>query len=165
MRRSFAAKNAAQDDKVERGTETIVKYALWMLLLSSLAYAAPCPTGQVKDGNALIQAEQTWAQSLEQSDVATLGCLLADEFEDADPDGKLADRATTLAKAAKHRDVHHVLSDLHPQVQGDFGYIRGQAAAVDAQGKTVAKVRFTDVYVYRDGRWQCVAGHESLISN
>lgn len=144
--------------------ESPVKYALWTLLLSSLAYAAPCPTGQSKDGNALIQAEQTWARSLEQSDTATLGCILADEFEDAGPDGKLADRATTLAKAEEHRAVHHELSDLHPHVQGDFGHIRGQAEAIDASGKTVAKVRFTDVYVYRDGRWQCVAGHESLIS-
>ena len=144
--------------------ESTVKYALWMLLLSSLAHAAPCPTGQGKDGNALIQAEQSWAQSLEQGDTATLGCILADEFEDAGPDGKLANRTTTLAKAAEHRAVHHELSDLHPHVQGDFGYIRGQAAAIDAQGKTVAKVRFTDVYVYRDGRWQCVAGHESMIS-
>jgi predicted amidohydrolase len=48
-------------------------------------------------------------------------------------------------------------------VQGDFGYIRGLAAAVDPQGKVVAKVRFTDVYEYREGRWQCVAGHESML--
>jgi ketosteroid isomerase-like protein len=144
--------------------ENIARYVLGILLLSSLAYAVPCPAGQAKDGSALVHAEQTWARSLEQSDTAMLGCILADEFEDAGPDGKLADRATTLAKAAEHRAVHHELSDLHPHVQGDFGYIRGQAAAVDAEGKTVAKVRFTDVYEYRDGRWQCVAGHESLIS-
>jgi len=142
-----------------------VKYALWMLLLSSLAYASPCPTGQGKNGDALIQAEQTWARSLEHQDTVTLGCILAEEFEDAGPDGKLTDRATTLAKAAEHRAVHHELSDLHPHVQGDFGYIRGTAAAIDAQGKTVAKLRFTDVYEYRNGRWQCVAGHESMIGN
>ena len=141
-----------------------MKYALWILLLCPLADAAPCPTGQAKDGNALIQIEQTWAWSLEQRDTAALGCILADEFEDAGPDGKLTDRATTLAKAAEHRAVHHELSDLRPHVQGDFGYIRGLAAAVDAQGKVVAKVRFTDVYAYRDGRWQCVAGHESMVT-
>ncbi len=141
-----------------------MKSALWMLLLCPLAYAVPCPTGQAKDGNALVQIEQTWARSLEQSDTAALGCILADEFEDAGPDGKLTDRATTLAKAAEHRAVHHELSDLHAHVQGDFGYIRGLAAAVDAQGKTVAKVRFTDVYVYREGRWQCMAGHESMVT-
>jgi hypothetical protein len=141
-----------------------MKSALWMLLLCPLAYAAPCPTGQAKDGNALVQIEQTWAKSLEQSDTAALGCILADEFEDAGPDGKLTDRATTLAKAAEHRAVRHELSDLRAHVQGEAGYIRGLAAAVDARGKTVAKVRFTDVYLYREGRWQCVAGHESMVT-
>ncbi len=114
--------------------------------------------------NVLIQIEQTWARALEQRDTATLNCILADEFEDAGPDGKLTDRATTLAKAAEHPAVHHALSDLHAHVHGDFGYIRGLATATDAQGKIVARVRFTDVYVYREGRWQCVAGHESMLT-
>ena len=141
-----------------------MKYALWLLLLCPVAVAAPCPTGQVKDGNALMQAEQTWARALEQRDTAALACILADEFEDAGPDGSLTSRAVTLAKAADHAAVHHELSDLRAQVRGDFGYIRGLAAAVNAQGKVVAKVRFTDVYVYREGRWQCVAGHESMLA-
>lgn len=141
-----------------------MKYLSCVFLLCSLAYAAPCPTAQAKDGTALVAAEQAWARSLEQQDTATLSCLLADEFEDAGPDGKLSDRATTLAKAGAHRSVHHELSDLHPQVQGEFGYIRGRAAAVDAQGKAVAQVRFTDIYVYRDGRWQCVAGQETMLA-
>lgn len=142
-----------------------MKYALVVTMLSALAYAAPCPAGQARDAPALIQMEQTWARALEQRDAATLACILADEFEDAGPDGKLTDRATTLAKAAEHPAVHHELSELNPHVSGEFGYIRGLAAAIDAQGKVVARVRFTDVYAYREGRWQCVAGHESVVSN
>ena len=142
-----------------------MKYALWAVLLCRLAAAAPCPAGQAKDSNALIQIEQNWASSLEQRDAAVLGCILAEEFEDAGPDGKLTDRAATLAKAASRPAVHHELSELRAHVHGDFGYIRGLATAADAQGKIVAKVRFTDVYVYREGRWQCVAGHESTLSN
>lgn len=141
-----------------------MKYAMWMLLLSALAYAAPCPTAQAKDGDALVQTEQAWARSLEQSDAAALSCILAEEFEDAGPDGKLTDRATTLAKATQHRAVHHELTQMQSHVQGDFGYIRGLATALNAQGKVVAEVRFTDVYAYRDGRWQCVAGHESMLA-
>jgi hypothetical protein len=159
----WQASRAAPMDKLI-GEWNIVKYLFWMLLLCSMAYAEPCPTAQIKDGSALVEAEQTWARSLEHQETAALGCILADEFEDAGPDGNLTDRATTLAKAAEHRAVHHELSDLHPHVQGDFGYIRGQAAAVDAQGKVVARVRFTDVYAFREGRWQCVAGHESIMS-
>ncbi len=135
-----------------------------LLVLCPIAYAAPCPAGQSKDGNALVQNEQAWAKALEQRDPAALGCLLAAEFEDAGPDGTLQDRDATLAKAGKHQPVHHELTEMHAQVHGDFGYIRGLATAVDAQGKVLARVRFTDIYVYRDGRWQAVAAHESMLA-
>ena len=140
-----------------------MKYAWWIVLLCPLAGASPCPKGQVKTGNALMQIEQTWARSLENRDTDALGCILADEFEDAGPDGALTNRAATLAKAADHAAIHHELSELQAHVNGDSGYIRGMAVAVNAEGKLVAKVRFTGVYVYRDERWQCVAGHESIL--
>jgi hypothetical protein len=133
-------------------------------MLCPAAYAAPCPTGQAKDGDALVQNERTWATALEQRDSTTLSCLLATEFEDAGPDGTLQDRDTTLAKAGKHQPVHHELTEMHTQVHGDFGYIRGLATALDATGKVLARVRFTDIYVYRDGRWQAVAAHESMLA-
>jgi len=136
-----------------------------LLLLSAAGYAANCPANEPKNDAALEQIEQRWARSLEQSDTAALDCILAQEFEDAGPDGSLTNRATTLEKAAKHRAVRHELSDLRAHVQGDFGYIRGMAAAIDEQGKVKARVRFTDIYAYRDGRWQCVAGQESLIAD
>lgn len=141
-----------------------MKYVWIVLLLCPIAYAAPCPTTQSKDGSALLQAEQAWAQALEKGDHAALDCILAEEFEDAGPDGSLTNRATTLEKASKPRPVHNELTDLHPQVHGDFGYIRGLATATDPTGKVLARVRFTDVYEYRDGRWQCMAGHESLLA-
>jgi hypothetical protein len=105
-----------------------------------------------------------WAKALEQRDSAALSCLLAAEFEDAGPDGALQDRNTALAKAAQHRPVHNELTEMRTQVQGDFGFIRGLATAADAQGKILARVRFTDIYVYRDGRWQAVAAHESMLA-
>lgn len=27
-------------------------------------------------------------------------------------------------------------------------------------GRPTGKTRFTDIFLYRDGRWQCVAGHD-----
>lgn len=137
-----------------------MKYALCLLLLYPLAYAASCPTGQAKDEAALIDAEQSWARALEKQDVSALACILADEFEDAGPSGFTTGRARTLDRAANHPGIHHELSELHARVYGDFAYIRGVATAKPGRGPT-DRVRFTDVYVYREGRWQCVAGHES----
>jgi Domain of unknown function (DUF4440) len=141
-----------------------MKYAFLVIVMCSVAHATTCPVTQAKDESVLAVAEQKWAQSLESHSTQALGCILAREFEDTGPDGKVTDRAAALAKVAKHSAIHHELSDLQAHVQGDFGYIRGLAAAVDRQGKVAARVRFTDIYVYREGRWQCVAAHESIVA-
>jgi Domain of unknown function (DUF4440) len=93
--------------------------------------------------------------------VAPLGCILADEFEEADFDGSLIDRRAMLASATKPTTVHFELHDLLAQVYGNFAYVRGLGGTRSDDGKFHAKNRFTDIFVYRDGRWQCVAGHES----
>lgn len=131
--------------------------------LLNLMFAPSCPTHQAKDGNALIQIEQSWAQALEVRDADAVGCILADEFQDADPNGQLHGRAETLAQIPHRRPGKNILSELTPHVFGDSGYIRGLATLMDGQGKTVARVRFTDIYVYRDQRWLAVAGQETLL--
>jgi ketosteroid isomerase-like protein len=132
-----------------------------LLLLCSSALGAACPTGQLKDQAALVQIEHLWLQALEQHDVAALGCILADEFEEADSAGALIDRPAMLASAANPGNVHSELSDLHAHVYGDFAYVRGLSVTRSDDGKPPVKNRFTDIFIYRDGRWQCVAGHES----
>jgi ketosteroid isomerase-like protein len=138
-----------------------MKQLLWFLLLCPVSYAASCPTGQTKNEAALVQIEQTWAHALEQGDTSALECILAKDFEEATSTGSVMDRSNMLARAASPGGVHYELSELHAHVYGDFGYIRGLGVAVRENGKPTAKARFTDIFVYRDGRWQCVAGHES----
>jgi ketosteroid isomerase-like protein len=134
-----------------------------LLLLGSLAHGAVCPAGQPKDPAALVEIEHVWLRAAEQNDTAALGCILADEFEEADFAGALIDRAAMLASAAKPGKAEPAVefSDLHARVYGDFAYARGLAVIRRDDGKPPMKSRFTDIFVYRDGRWQCVAGHES----
>lgn len=139
-----------------------MRVAFILMLLCPFAQGAACPAGQSKDQAALLQIEQVWLKADEQHDAAALGCILADEFEEADFDGSLIDRATMLAAAAKPRNsnVHFELSELHAHLYGDTAYVRGIGIGSD-NGRTTMKNRFTDIFVYREGRWQCVAGHES----
>jgi len=140
-----------------------VKSVFPLLLLCSLAHGAVCPTGQLKDEAALVQIEHVWLRAVEQHDMAALGCILADEFEEADFAGSLIERSAMLASAANRGNVQPAveLSDLHAHVYGDFAYARGLAVIRSDDGKHPLKSRFTDIFIYRDGRWQCVAGHES----
>jgi len=141
-----------------------MRYAVLLMLCVAVAYAANCPADQPRSDGALVEIEERWASALDTGNTTALDCILAADFEDAGPDGKLTDRRDALDKAAHHKPIRHELSDLHAHVKGDFGYIRGMATVVDQHSKVVQRVRFTDVYEYREGRWQCVAGHESIIS-
>jgi ketosteroid isomerase-like protein len=132
------------------------------LLCCALAHGAVCPTAQTKDEATLVQIERTWVQIVEQHDTVALSCILADEFEEADSKGALITRASMLASAAKQGGgAHSELSDMHARIYGDFAYVRGLAVTRTDGGKPPVEGRFTDIFIYRDGRWQCIAGHES----
>ena len=138
---------------------------LALLLFFSLpALAADCPKNQPRTETALINIENTWADALSRKDADAVACLLSDEFEDADVDGSLKTRAQTLANIPNRKPGTNHLSEMRAYVEGNFGFTRGLAELVDASGKVIARVRFTDVFTYRDGRWQALAGHESLLS-
>jgi ketosteroid isomerase-like protein len=116
------------------------------------AFAADCPKSQPKTEAALMQAEQNWAAALNRKDADAVACLLADEFEDADIDGSLHTRAQTLEHIPNKKPGTNQLSEMRAHVDGSLGFTRGLATLLDPSGKVVARVRFTDVFTYRDGR-------------
>jgi ketosteroid isomerase-like protein len=135
-----------------------------LLALASSALAADCPKNQPKTEAALIELEQNWAAALSRKDAAAVACMVADEFEDADVDGSLHTRGQMLEHIPHCKPGVNHLSEMRAHVEGNSGFTRGLATLVDASGKVVARVRFTDVFTYRDGRWQALAGHESLVA-
>jgi ketosteroid isomerase-like protein len=134
-----------------------------MLVLASSALAVDCPKNQTKTETALVELEQNWAAALTRKDADTVACMVADEFEDADVDGSLHTRSQTLEHIPKRKPGVNHLSEMRAHVEGNSGFTRGLATLVDASGKVIARVRFTDVFTYRDGRWQALAGHETLL--
>jgi ketosteroid isomerase-like protein len=134
-----------------------------LILLSLSALAAECPKNQPKTEATLIDLEKNWAAALNRKDVDGVGCMLATEFEDADVDGSLHLRQETLARIPQRKPGVNQLTELRAYVAGNLGYTRGLATLLDEAGNVKARVRFTDVFIYRDGRWQALAGQESLL--
>jgi hypothetical protein len=128
-------------------------------------FGAACPGGQAKDEAALIQLEQNWAKALERHDSEMVACILADEFEDADVDGQIHNREQALAHISQRRPGSNELGEIKAHIYGAVGYVRGLNTVTDSSGNIVARVRFTDIFVYREGRWQAVSGHETLLNN
>ena len=93
----------------------------------------------------------------------------ADEFLFTDSKGNVITRADDLAgeKDCQKRNATFELSDVHVNVYGDTAVFNARLAIhrmKDGQPLTT-NTRFTDVLVWRDGRWQLVAGHASRIGN
>src|SRR5215813_851569 len=137
--------------------------ALLSLMFCLAAYAADCPKNQPKTKEALLEAEQRWADALSRRDADTVGCILAAEFQEVDVDGSLLTRADNLTKIPNRKPGVNHLSEMTSGLGTGMGYTRGLAELVDAEGKIKARVRFTDVFVYRDGRWQAILGQETLL--
>ena len=134
-----------------------------VLLASLAALAADCPSNQPKTEAALLELEQNWAQALGRQDADTVACMVADEFEDADVDGSLHTRSQTLAHIPQRRAGSNHLTEMRAHMEGNFGFVRGLNEVHDPSGKVVARVRFTDVFAYRNGRWQALAAQETLL--
>lgn len=139
-----------------------IRLALISIFLPLTTFAANCPP-QPKTEAALLDLERNWAHALSQHDAATIACFLADEFQDAGVEGELSDRASALAKIPNRRPGQNQLADMHAHIYADTAYVRGLNQVLDASGKQIAQVRFTDIFVYRDHRWEAVAGHETLV--
>jgi ketosteroid isomerase-like protein len=138
--------------------------AFVIFLISLPAYSADCPKNQSRTEAALLELEQNWAAALGRHDAATVACMVADEFEEADVDGSLHTRSQMLAHILQRKPGSNHLTELRAHVDGNFGYVRGLNEVLDPEGKIKARVRFTDVFTYRDGRWQAILAHESLLS-
>ena len=140
-----------------------MKILVLLLALALPALAADCPKNQPKTEAALLELEQNWARALDRHDADTVTCMVADEYEDADVDGSLHTRSQTLGHIPQRKPGSNHLTEMRARVEGNFGFVRGLNEVLDPAGKIVARVRFTDLFTYRDGRWQALAGHETLL--
>jgi ketosteroid isomerase-like protein len=136
---------------------------LLVAVLSGPVFASDCPKNQPKTEAALLELEHHWADALTHKDADAVSCILADEFEDADVDGSLHSRAEALAHIPQRKPWTNRLTEMRTYVDGNSGFARGLNEILDADGKVVARVRFTDIFTYRDSRWQALAGQETLV--
>jgi ketosteroid isomerase-like protein len=141
-----------------------VKITALLIVLCSSPALADCPRNQPKNEAALLELEHRWADALSHRDADAVSCMLADDFEEADVDGSIHTRSENLAKIPNRKPGENRLSEMRAHVEGNMGFTRGLAELIQPDGTVKARVRFTDVFTYRDGRWQALAGHESLVS-
>ena len=111
--------------------------------------------------------EQTWLQSQKTSNPDLLAPLLADRFVNTGGDGTVTLKTETLAlvKAMKFESAEYY--DVKVTVFGDTAIATGgfKGKGTDETGKPLnVNERWTDTWVKMpNGKWQCVASHQSAV--
>jgi hypothetical protein len=138
---------------------------IWLaitLVISTHVYAE-CHQHDEKTKDGLVGVENRWVKALNSGDQKALACILAPEFKDQGVYGDSRDRGKVIADLPKREDFGQHLKDLDPLLFGDTGVVRGVNHLTKPDGKPLIDVRFTDVFVYRDGHWQAVSAQETLV--
>jgi len=138
---------------------------LSLVVLASAAWSQAQQTAGTEQAVAAL--EQKWLQSQKTNNTDLVAPLLADKFINTGSDGKVTNRAESLAnaKATKYESVDY--DDLKVTVFGDTAIATGgfKAKGTDPSGKPLdIQERFTDTWVKMpNGQWQCVASQGSPV--
>jgi ketosteroid isomerase-like protein len=145
------------------------RHALCCFLVLACAVTASAQrTPAESDQQILIALERGWNEAFYRKDVAHIEKILANEFVATYDDGSRGDRAKELALAAEfNQQVESAIQDeFTVKVYGDTAVVWFTLDLVGIrQGqRSGLKLRYTDVWVMRDGRWQCVSTQSTRVS-
>jgi len=136
------------------------------LVLSLLVILFTClPAAAADNSQQLLDLEHRWLTAAMQRDIPSLKEILADDFMDVTYKGGLRDKADHMQSSVAPSKSKQTLEELKVRLYGDTGIVTGLNVVVTVDGSTTYKIRFTDVFVKRGGRWQAVSAQESPVTN
>jgi ketosteroid isomerase-like protein len=128
------------------------------------AKTAAAPSGKKMSVEAALKDnENRWEAAIAKHDTASVGPMVADDFVGVYFDGKIMSRSGVIAESKKDRDTYKsavneklAVHTYGPNVAVVVGTAHEKGTGKDGQSFD-RKFRFTDTWVERGGRWQCVA--------
>jgi len=147
---------------------------LSFVLAAALFLAAPSVSAQQtrrvqSDQEILIKLERDWDFAFHHKDVKFIENVLATEFLATYAEGQRADRAKELQNAEEFNQQidSSVLDEFIVHVYGDTAVVNfTQKLTGPSKGQTLTLTfRYMDVFVMRDGRWQCVASQSTRVTS
>jgi Domain of unknown function (DUF4440) len=117
-----------------------------------------------RDRNALLALENQWLKN--EHNAAALEYILASDFLHPVVTGDVLTKAQHIEFSSRHLpppNLTNHFEGLQVRVYGDVGIVNGLVVTTNNDGHTVHKTVFTDVFVYREGRWQAVNAQENTV--
>ena len=111
----------------------------------------------------LLKLERAFADAIIKNNLESIGRIVADDWIIVDPNGEIVDRTRFFEVIKSGALTHDIMEseDFRVRVYGDSAVV---TAITSTKGKFMGqefstRERATDVFVKREGRWQCVLTH------
>lgn len=121
----------------------------------------PAPTDEADVLSDLTDLEHEWTVANINADKKKLNSILADDYVGILPDGRPQGKAEYLRTATRDTSIQKWdFEDLKVSLRGDRATLTGvlEVEIKDERGQNQSLAfRFTDKFVWRDGRWQATA--------
>ena len=143
----------------------MTKLTICCLLLSTLVLAQGPKEVSYTQTN-LVALERMWNEAQVNLDSTAVASMIGDKFINTEFDGEVSTRGKFLADFADPKfkpslmTIQNVAVDMYPNtavITGDY-HTKGIYGTKPYEHFG----RFTDTWVFQDGKWLCVASHSSL---
>jgi len=143
---------------------------IWITLACALSLPATAQSGSTDSlvqENKLVVLERLWNDAQVHRDSRALEALIADRFINTEYDGDVSDREKFLSdiKDPEFKPSTLNIHDVKVNLYRDTAVVTGIYQTKGTySGKPYEHTgRFTDTWIFENGRWLCVASHTSLL--
>jgi hypothetical protein len=127
-----------------------------ILMSASAGASAPEPAA------AVLHQETRWLNAIVDGDAKIVSSILSPNFTHITSSGELLHRAQELAALKKEAFTMNT-SEQTVDFAGDAAVVHG-LNTLKQSGKTLARERYTDVYVKQNGTWMALSAQETQIA-
>jgi ketosteroid isomerase-like protein len=148
-------------------------FVIATLIILATSLASSQMTEKQKFRNAKVEqelkkVEEEWANAYVRHDAGPLEQILADEFITVGSNGQSHGKAQDIEELKSDRATYEYSTpyDLDIRVYGDMAVVIGRTKErghYDSGRQFINEYRWTDVFVKRQGRWQCIAAQVASI--
>ncbi|HSZ62538.1 MAG TPA: nuclear transport factor 2 family protein [Terriglobales bacterium] len=150
-----------------RSRSTNLKAAACCFLMTLSGWAQNTKPSSAADAAKLVVLERLWNQAQVIRDSAAIASMIGDKFVNTEWDGEVTDRGRFLADFADPKFQPSIMSidDVKVEMYGAMAVVIGNYHTKGMYGAKPYEHfgRFTDTWVFQDGKWLCVASHTSLL--
>ena len=119
-----------------------------------------------RERDTLVALENEWLKS--EHSAAELKNILVADFKHPVVTGDVLTKAQHIRFSLKQLtppDLTKHFEGLQVRIYGDVGIVNGLVVTANKNRNTVGKTVFTDIFVYRDGRYQAVNAQENAVQS